>query len=88
MIGFDQVYPLWLLASKDSGGLQWTTSKIGKVMANSAGECYALRVFESVSAPFRLGRAECKPLTNFMSCEVGSSVGRPILVLLTFHPQD
>lgn len=62
MMGFNQVYPLWLLASKDSGGLQWTTSKIGKVMVESAGECFALRVVGSVSAPARhcvrsIGRA-------------------------------
>lgn len=53
MMGFNQVYPLWLLASKDSGGLQWTTSKIGKVRVESTGECYALRVVGSVSAPVR-----------------------------------
>ncbi|CAN0294751.1 unnamed protein product, partial [Scytosiphon promiscuus] len=29
--GFYQVYPLWLLASRDAGGLQWSLPKIGKV---------------------------------------------------------
>lgn len=29
--GFVQMYPLWLLASKDSGGLEWPVPKIGKV---------------------------------------------------------
>eukprot|EP00903_Cladosiphon_okamuranus_P010938 g10330.t1 len=31
-VGFFQMYPLWLLATKDSGGLQWSVSKIGKVL--------------------------------------------------------
>ncbi|CAM9838758.1 unnamed protein product [Ectocarpus sp. 8 AP-2014] len=31
-VGFVQMYPLWLLASKDSGGLEWTVPKIGKVL--------------------------------------------------------
>ncbi|CAB1117157.1 unnamed protein product [Ectocarpus sp. CCAP 1310/34] len=30
--GFVQMYPLWLLASKDSGGLEWPVPKIGKVL--------------------------------------------------------
>ncbi|CAM9164870.1 unnamed protein product, partial [Hapterophycus canaliculatus] len=30
--GFCQVYPLWLLASKDAGGLQWSLPKVGKVL--------------------------------------------------------
>lgn len=30
-VGFFQMYPLWLLATKDSGGLQWPVPKIGKV---------------------------------------------------------
>lgn len=29
--GFFQTYPLWLLASKDAGGLQWPVPRIGKV---------------------------------------------------------
>ena len=30
-LGFNQTYPLWLLASTDAGGLQWDVSKIGEV---------------------------------------------------------
>lgn len=30
-IGFHMMYPLWLLASRDKGGLQWSVPKIGKV---------------------------------------------------------
>lgn len=30
-MGFDQMYPLWLLATKETGGLQWSVPKIGKV---------------------------------------------------------
>lgn len=30
-MGFDQMYPLWLLATKDTGGLQWGVPKVGKV---------------------------------------------------------
>lgn len=30
-VGFFQMYPLWLLATKDSGGLQWPVPQIGKV---------------------------------------------------------
>eukprot|EP00904_Undaria_pinnatifida_P010345 jgi/Undpi1/6440/HiC_scaffold_20.g08921.m1 len=32
LVGFDQMYPLWLLATKDTGGLQWSMPKIGKVL--------------------------------------------------------
>lgn len=30
-LGFTQTYPLWLLASKGAGGLDWAVSKIGEV---------------------------------------------------------
>eukprot|EP00752_Nemacystus_decipiens_P005351 g4852.t1 len=31
-VGFFQMYPLWLLATEESGGLQWPVPKIGKVL--------------------------------------------------------
>lgn len=37
LVGFDQMYPLWLLATKDTGGLQWSMPKIGKVKKSGPG---------------------------------------------------
>ena len=31
LTGFEEVYPLWALASVVNGGLGWTTMQIGKV---------------------------------------------------------
>lgn len=42
-VGFMQMYPLWLLATKDTGGLQWSVPKVGKVKITCPGHRVAGR---------------------------------------------
>lgn len=32
VMGFNEIFPLWALTTTESGGLDWTVAKIGKVM--------------------------------------------------------
>ncbi|CAN0413405.1 unnamed protein product [Pylaiella littoralis] len=48
-VGFYMTYPLWLLASREHGGLQWSVPKIGKVLGWSG---VGTALFQFVAYPF------------------------------------
>ncbi|CAN0449076.1 unnamed protein product [Pylaiella littoralis] len=48
-VGFYMTYPLWLLASREHGGLQWSVPKVGKVLGWSG---VGSALFQFVAYPF------------------------------------
>eukprot|EP00904_Undaria_pinnatifida_P001778 jgi/Undpi1/11600/HiC_scaffold_30.g13895.m1 len=72
--GFDEVYPLWALASAAKGGLDWSTPQIGKVFFSCGVLVLAL---ETLVVPYVTPRVGVK-----RSQRIGSMIEVPIYILL------